>query len=249
MHRIDLLVVVGVFLMAAGIATPAVYQANAEKARQENSNNLKQLGIACHNIHDVYARMPLTVGSTFNGKTGTLHYHLLPYIEEGPAYKAADLTANIPTMRNAADRSIPDGGVYKKTWATTNYAANWLVFQGGPRAGKHARIPVSFPDGTSNTLLFAERYQRCNGTPCLWGYNELYYWAPVFAYYSQAKFQVNPAQQDCNPALAQSIFRDGIYVGMADGSVKRLSNDIGPLTWALVCHPADGQALPADYDR
>jgi hypothetical protein len=247
MHRVQLLLIGGVFLMSAGVALPAVYQANAQQARKENVNNLKQIALGCHCIHDVYGQMPQTVG-TFAKKEGTLHYHLMPYLEQANVYKNNDLIANVPVMRNPADQTGPEGGVYKRTWAVTNYAANWLVFGGGPMAKLNARIPVSFPDGTSNTLLFAERYQTCNQTPCLWGYNELYYWAPIFAHYSQARFQVHPSQEECNPALAQSIFRDGIYVALADGSVRLLSSKISPLTWALACHPADGMPFPADWN-
>lgn len=246
MHRIHLLLVAGVFLMAAGVATPAVYQANVQQARQENANNLKQLAIAIHCVNDVYAQIPQVVG-TFHKKEGTLHYHLLPYLEQGPTYEKGILTANIPLLRNSTDRTIPDGGVFKKTWASTSYAANWLVFGGGNGSQKFARIPVSFPDGTSNTIVFAERYQMCSGAPCLWGYNELYYWAPVFAYYSQAKFQANPAREQCNPALAQSIFKEGIHVAMADGSVRTVSNFVSPYTWAVACHPNDGLPLPNDF--
>jgi hypothetical protein len=248
MHRIQLLLVTGVFLMATGVATSAVSQANAEQARKENINNLKQLVLACHNINDANGQMPQTVG-TFQKKEGTLHYHLLPYLEQANVYKKNDLMANIPVLVNSADKTGPEGGVFKRTWATTTYAANWMVFQGGFNSQKFARIPASFPDGTSNTLMFAERYQMCNGAPTLWGYNELYYWAPVFAYYSQAKFQVHPTQEECNPALAQSMLREGIYVAMADGSVRMFASTMGPLTWALVIHPSDGKAFPADYNN
>ena len=47
-------------------------------------------------------------------------------------------------------------------------------------------------DGTSNTLMFAQRYQICNGQPTAWGYPTLYRWAPIFAYYSDGKFQSAP---------------------------------------------------------
>jgi prepilin-type N-terminal cleavage/methylation domain-containing protein/prepilin-type processing-associated H-X9-DG protein len=50
-------------------------------------------------------------------------------------------------------------------FATTSYAANGLAF--GSNA---AVLPASFPDGTSNTILFGERYQVCNGTYTQWAY-------------------------------------------------------------------------------
>src|SRR5438105_5875271 len=131
MHRVHLLLVGSAFLMSAGIATPAIYQANAQQARKENVNNLKQIAIACHCAHDVNGQLPQTVG-TYAKKDGALHYHLMPYVEQLTVYNNNDLTANVPVMRNAADQTGPEGGVYKRTWAVTNYAANWLVFGGGP---------------------------------------------------------------------------------------------------------------------
>src|SRR5437868_3073179 len=87
----------------------------------------------------------------------------------------------VDVVRKQADRRV-------ECWlATTNYAGNWLVFKTGDN-----RFPAAIPDGTSNTIGFTERYQVCNGTPCGWGYDRVYYWAPMTAYYSDGKFQVTP---------------------------------------------------------
>jgi len=59
----------------------------------------------------------------------------------------------------------------KKTWGdrgATSYSANWHAFGGGwgedwQKGGK-ARIPTSFPDGTSSTIAFLERRTIC-GNP------------------------------------------------------------------------------------
>jgi prepilin-type processing-associated H-X9-DG protein len=58
-----------------------------------------------------------------------------------------------------------------------SYAGNFLVFGGVNNINRTltvanaasvwdgmARIPATFQDGTSNTILFAEKYARCNGT-------------------------------------------------------------------------------------
>src|SRR4029453_5745562 len=54
-------------------------------------------------------------------------------------------------------------------FATTSYAANGMVFKG------NSGLPRTFVDGTSNTIMFAERYQVCtpaSGDPVynLWAY-------------------------------------------------------------------------------
>jgi hypothetical protein len=111
-----------------------------------------------------------------------------------------------------------------------------------------ASIPASIPDGTSNTLVFAERYQVCNENPCGWGYPSLYYWAPVYGYFSYGKFQQQPPPHECNPALAQALDPAGISVGIGDGSVRLVSNNVSPRTWWLATDPADGEPLPQDWN-
>jgi prepilin-type N-terminal cleavage/methylation domain-containing protein len=49
-------------------------------------------------------------------------------------------------------QQTPTSGIY----ATTSYAANGLVFRSNT-----AGLPRTFVDGTSNTIMFAERYQVC----------------------------------------------------------------------------------------
>ena len=52
----------------------------------------------------------------------------------------------------------------------SSYAGNFQVFGGAANTNSSsnwdglARIPASIPDGTSNTIFFAEKYARCNGT-------------------------------------------------------------------------------------
>src|SRR5262249_45025979 len=57
--------------------------------------------------------------------------------------------------------------------ATSNYAANVMVFEPrGPRA-----IEAAMPDGTSNTVVFAERYRNCSPDPANGGGCTLPAWA------------------------------------------------------------------------
>jgi prepilin-type N-terminal cleavage/methylation domain-containing protein/prepilin-type processing-associated H-X9-DG protein len=52
--------------------------------------------------------------------------------------------------------------VFGKTGAVMPNSNNWFVLE--PFFDGGARIPATFQDGTSNTIMFAEKFGRCNGT-------------------------------------------------------------------------------------
>jgi hypothetical protein len=104
-------------------------------------------------------------------------------------------------------------------------------------------VQIANLNGTSNTMTFTERYQMCSGAPCLWGYSQFYYWTPMFGYFSRGKFQVHPPQETCDPALPQSLLREGILIGMCDGSVRFAGNDLGAEVWGRALDPANATAV------
>jgi prepilin-type processing-associated H-X9-DG protein len=253
---VELLVLLALFSFLVGILLPAVQKANDAADRARCQNNLKQLGIAMHNVNDTYQLMPPVVGEfpRTSRSQGTLHFYILPFIEQQQLYQASAHRGGylvwksdtwgkpIKTYVCPSDQTEPAHGAYKGWLATTNYAANWRVFGKGG-----ANIPRSFPDGTSNTIMFAERYQVCQDTPCGWGYPEIYSWAPLFGYTTLAKFQIEPAEDRCDAALAQSFHRGGINVALADGSSRLVANTVSPQTWSYAVTPDDGHPLGGDW--
>lgn len=179
---IELLVVIAIIAILIGLLLPAVQKIREAANRMSSSNNLKQIGIAIHNSHDTNGVCPTThgcYGRDGNGVSwggqqpsifGTMQYFLLPYLEQDNVYKSVQSNswqsnAIIKTYTAPNDPSMPAGN---KTWGdrgATSYSANWHAFGGGWgedwQVGGKARIPSSFPDGTSQTIAFLERRTVC----------------------------------------------------------------------------------------
>jgi prepilin-type processing-associated H-X9-DG protein len=248
---IELLVILAVIVFLLGFLLPALARVRSAAARTQSVNNLKQLGLAAHSFHDVNKGFPPGVGPApqLGPSHGTAHFYLLPYLEQDNLFKRAEgfswkngvSSVPLPVFVSPLDKSAPPDGKYKNWLATTNYAANWLVF------GKGGTSIVRIADGTSQTLMFAERSQLCSGHPCAWGYSSLYYWAPLFAYYSKGRFQTMHGADGCDPALAQALDGAGINAAFCDGSVHYLTDRLSPRAWLLLSEPADGNPIGEDF--
>lgn len=292
---IELLVVIAIIAILIGLLVPAVQKVREAAARTESGNNLKQMALALHNMNDqmnvmpniegTYPRSGAGVGPS-TPMIGTLQYFMLPFIEQDNIYKQMAINHNdswwcgykVKTYSSPADPSASTGGNFLDTSSPRDgdsYAPNEMVFQIGARGNSNptATLRTTFVDGTSNTIVFAEKYMVCGpannsqsyfywGETCLTcgspgnasgacnrlGSNPGSQGSPPMFYASTLNIpQFKPLPNNCNPCLLQGHYLSGIQVGLGDGSIRMVANGISQATWANAVNPADGNALGNDW--
>src|SRR6516165_1967387 len=94
---IELLVVIAIIAVLIALLLPAVQAAREAARRSQCVNNLKQLGLAIQNYHDVNGSIPPTAG-TGTGAAGTgqsdfsLKARILPYVEQSAVFNAINFS-------------------------------------------------------------------------------------------------------------------------------------------------------------
>jgi prepilin-type N-terminal cleavage/methylation domain-containing protein len=225
---------------------------------------------------DMLYRSAAEAGDGPPGNPGTLYQ---AYAPDFPGIAATP----IKVYQSPCDPSVGDGfitgsGTYAEGWGACCYAFNAQVFCQVDQQGAllawwaQPRIPASFPDGASTTIVFTEKYAVCGEqeTPyagaSAWSEAPAEEVTPVFAVSRfpsaglppgappstgpQSQFQVRPTpfnSNACHYWLPQSGHSGGILVALADGSVRQVVDGVSSEAWWAACTPAGGEPPAADW--
>ena len=229
---------------------PAIQQAREAARRAQSANNLRQLGLAMHNYHDVFKYFPAgTVQDTKLKPEQRLSflYSLLPFIEQSNLFDTMSETTklawdskenaewanvSVPTFRHPSMTSfVPGQTDYVGIAGIGEDAAELPVEH--KRAGifgynRKTRIR-NITDGTSNTVMITESTD--GDIPWAAGGRTLKSLTQE-PYINGPDGIGGPSPGGCN-------------VLFADGSVRFLSEDIDPEVMRRLAAMADGQVVGA----
>lgn len=191
--------------------------------RSQCKSNLKHIGIALHNYHDVYGHLPKPAAGI---PAVSWRVHALQFLDHYEIYDAYNQAEAWDSDTNAP---LAKQQVYELTCPSSEssqdrlgrYFTHYAMVEGAGTFGDKdwSSKFTDFTDGTSNTLAVVE----AAGLNIVWT-------EPRDSKVSDSNLGINltgPTPTE-SPALISAWHRGGGHVLMADGAVRLLRHDIDP---------------------
>jgi len=246
---IELLVVIAIIAILIGLLLPAVQKVREAAARMSSTNNLKQIGIACHSFNDSYNKMPLNGGGNANNAFNAANtvdwcwgYLILPYIEQQNMYNQAKQGNPITNVgvktflcpgRNHTPFSTSGGNAPNVNGPHTDYAINITSFGNSSTFNGGQSVTLSIitsSNGTSNTILVGEKSMDpglySNTSSSNW--DEVIYSGGYGGTGRGGTINVKDAPNDNFANDWGSPFNGGTPFVMCDGSVRLINYSVSP---------------------
>jgi len=250
---IELLVVIAIIAILIALLLPAVQQAREAARRSTCKNNLKQMGLALHNYHDIYGMFPIGCQDY-----GVANYEMwgwgasiLPQLDQAPLFQS--LQVNNLTMSQVLTNSslYPYLQTPLPVFICPSDPSRDNLMSGGQMNGGTGRhmngvsgIGTAFrvgksnypyrlrdiTDGPSNTFLLGERTTYC--AAAAWcGNRNPSGGGPQGADYTLGRVSVplniqNNNSHWCTEGFSSQHVGGGHFL-MGDGAVRFISENIG----------------------
>lgn len=213
------------FEQLPSLLKPAMEQAATAAKETVRKNNLKMIGLAFHNHHDVYTAFPaVDSNGTAEGKNSGLSWrvHILPMMGEDALYEEFHLDEPWDSDHNKTlIAKMPE---YYGT--NTEGKTRLHVFTGEktpfPAEAEEGTKLRDIIDGSSNTILVVEAGEDK---------------ADVWTKPSGLEFNAE------NPIAALGAIGDSFLALLADGSVRSISAEIGPANLSRLIQHQDGEVI------
>lgn len=183
---IELLVVIAIIAVLIALLLPAVQQVREAARRTQCRNQLKQLGLAIHNYHDLHTTFPPGVIASDGNLQDGMHSGLtllLPQIDHISVYQKYDFnvswrdpvnqeatSAYISTFRcPSCPGGLPQSGGFNLPTSDYSFSKGnraWLCFDQPVKSGMfdvNSRTKLrDVTDGSSNTFAMGETMSSAN---------------------------------------------------------------------------------------
>lgn len=223
---VELLVVIAIIGILVALLLPSVRTSGEAARRSQCKCNLKQILSALHNYQDLYKAFPPAWTVDSDGRR--LHSWrtlILPFVDQSSLYERIDLSKPWDDPVNTeAGKTTP--GIYQCPSVTTDPGLTVYLAMVGDNAFLRpvtSRTISEITDGTSNTVAVIEVTKQ-QAVPWM-------------------------APQDADPEMFVGLSRPneshhagGEHVGMADGAVRFISENLDEKTRNSLCTVADGEA-------
>lgn len=155
-HLLSIVAIVGLAIL---LLLPAQRRVRPAAKKTQCKNNLKQIGLALHNYHDVYGAFPPAYTVDANGKR--LHSWrtlILPFVDLTPLYETIDLSKPWDDPVNAEAAKALVDAYHCPSDPGQSAHTSYVVIVGARTSfpGAASKSISDITDGTANTIAVVE---------------------------------------------------------------------------------------------